>query len=157
MKAVRKIMKGPFRKALKLALREVTWSHNEVDQERGWKLLSGGGSISGAKLLAMFEAFNRGEWNKLVAASEMFDQKAARARKREAGRFQDTIESRTIWAEMLVQLGEFSSARPALEGAALAPGGLPDDANLPREVVEHVARTRFPRRCWSKLLGCLPD
>ena len=92
-----------------------------------------------------------------MAASEMCDEKAARARRRGARRFQDTIESRTIRAEMLVQLGELSSARQALEGAALAPGdnatltALTNEAKrpsrprepLPREVVEHVARDTF--------------
>ena len=85
----------------------------------------------------------------------MCDEKAARARRRGARRFQDNIESRTIRAEMLVQLGELSSARQALEGAALAPG---DNATLaaltnegkrplrprdplPRGVVEHVVGT----------------
>ena len=65
MKAVPRFMRGPFRNALKLALRE-------VDQERGWKWFfmlptmllhknPGGASISRSKLLARFEAFSRGE------------------------------------------------------------------------------------------------
>ena len=87
----------------------------------------------------------------------MCDEKTARARRRGARPFQDTIENRNTKAEMLVQLGELSSARHALEGAALAPGdnatltALPNDAKRPsrpreplhREVVEHVARTLF--------------
>ena len=136
-----------------------TRSRNEVDQERGWKLFfmlprmllhrnPGGGSISRAKLLARFEAFSRGEWIQLVAASEMCDEKAARARRRGARRFQDTIESRTMRAEMLVQFGELAALAPG-DNATLT--ALTNDAKrpsrprepLPREVVEHVARTPF--------------
>ena len=81
-------------------------------------------------------------------------------------------------AEILVQLGESSSARQVFEGAALAPGdnatltALTNDAKrpsrprepLPREVIEHVAvnicalslTIGLQCRCWSKLLRCLP-
>ena len=110
-----------------------------------------------SNLIARFEAFARGEWIQLVAASEACDDKAAVARRRQGRRGQDTIENRTRRAETLVQLGELSSARKALEGASLAPGteatltvvtnvekrpSRPREP-LPREVVEHAPVTPF--------------
>ena len=104
------------------------------DQERGWKLFlmiprmllhrgPEGGGIARSKLIAKFEAFARGEWLQLVATSEACNEKAAVARRRQGRRGQqDTIDNRTGRAEMLVQLGELSSARQAVEGASLAPG-----------------------------------
>ena len=94
----------------------------------GDQLLGGGGGGSNrmvsmtakSKIVARF-AFNRGEWINLVAASELCDDKAASARRRASRRDQDNLESRSLRAEMLVSLGEMSSARQALEGVELAP------------------------------------
>ena len=52
----------------------------------------------------------------------MCDEKAAVSRRRSRRRQVDDLELRAARAEMLVQLGELSSARQALEGAALAHG-----------------------------------
>ena len=175
MKAVPRFMRGPFRNALKLVLREVTRSHNEVDQERGWKLFFMLPRMHLHKNLEVAASREPSCWRglrhfpvksgiQLVAASELCDEKAARARRRGAWRFQDTIESRTMRAEMLVQLGELSSARQALEGASLAPGdnatltALTNEAKrpsrprepLPREVVEHVAGPAFLSRSFQE-------
>ena len=91
-----------------------------------------------------------------LSASEACDDKAAVARRRQGRRGQqDTIENRFRRTEMLVQLGELSSARQALEGASLAPGTeatltkLTDECKrpsrprepLPREVVDHTPVT----------------
>ena len=123
--------------------------------ERGWKLLlllprmllhrpPGGGKIAKSKLIARFEAFNRGEWINLVAASELCDDKAASARGRASRRDQDNLESRSRRAEMLVSLGELSSARQAPEDAELVPRnqrlmrcGMPGGLHVP----EHHCRT----------------
>ena len=122
MKSVPQFLRGPFRNALKLALEEATWGNSrddEVRQERGWKLLMllprmllhrppGGGLMSRAKLVERFQAFARGEWISLFRTSEVCNEKA--------------VESRVRRAENLVHVGEVSSARQALEGAAVAPG-----------------------------------
>ena len=106
----------------------------------------GGGGIPRSKLIARFEAFGRGEWLQQVAASEACDDKAAVARQRQGRRGQqDTIENRTRRAEMLVQLGELSSARQALEGPSLAPG---TEATLSKLTDE----TKRPCRPWEPLL-----
>ena len=69
----------------------------------------------------------------------------------------DDVEKRALRAELLVQVGELSSARQALEGAALAPGthatldALNDATRRPPhlrtplspEVLEHVPRREF--------------
>ena len=168
--AVMKGVRGPFRNALKLALHEATRSRDEVDQERGWKLFfmlprmllhkaPGSGSVSRNKLLERFDIFARGEWIQLVAASEACDDRSAIARRRRGRRQsqQDDIENRVARAETLVQMGELSSARQALEGASVAPGtnatlsALKDESKrpsrlrepLPREVVAHVPAHPF--------------
>ena len=69
------------------------------------------------KLAERFEKFSRGEWHDLFRESTMCDEKAAVSRRRSRSpgrRFGDV--------SCAVQLGELSSARQALEGAALAEG-----------------------------------
>ena len=56
-------------------------------------------------------------------------------------RRQDDLELRAIRAERLVQVGELSSARQALEGAALAPG---NEATL-RQLTDASRRPPQPR------------
>ena len=132
MKRVPRIFQGLFRNALKVALKEIIEGAGEVEQERGWKLLlmlprmllhrpPGGSKVSKSKLRAGFESFSRGDWIDLIVASERSDERAAISRSRSNRRAHDDLESRAARAEMLVSLGELSSARQALEGAALAP------------------------------------
>ena len=93
MKSVPRFLKGSFCKALKVALNVIVRNRGEADLESSWKLLlmlhrmllhrlPGGGKIAKSKLIARFEAFNRGEWINLVTASELCDDKAASARGR---------------------------------------------------------------------------
>ena len=126
---------------MKLALEEATWGNHRMDavrQERGWKLFMllprmllhrppGGGLISKEKLVSRFHMFVRGEWIPLLRASATCDEQATRARHRKCHRDGDDVERRITRAERLVELGELSSARQALEGAAVAPG---DQATL---------------------------
>ena len=134
MKTVPIFLRGPFRNALKVALAEILASPDAVRQERGWKLLillprmllhrpPGGGLIAKEKLEARFHAFGRGDWGQLLEASQKCDEKAAQSRRRGRRRtVVNDVENRVLRAELLVQVGELSAARQALEGAALAPG-----------------------------------
>ena len=99
------------------------WTRNEGGLPRMLLHKVGSGAIPRSKLIARFEAFARGDWIQLVAAIEVCDDSVASARRR-SGRRQprDDIANRATRAELLVQLGELSSARQALEGAALAQG-----------------------------------
>ena len=64
-----------------------------------------------------------GEWLQVLRASGQCDEKAAvRRRRRRRRRSADDVEQRATWAETLIQLGELSSAREALEGCEIAPG-----------------------------------
>ena len=63
------------------------------------------------------------EWQELIRASVICDDQAAVSRRRRARRQgEDDLDKRAVRAEMFVHYGELSSARQALEGAALAPG-----------------------------------
>ena len=133
MRSVPKFLAGSFKNTLSIALEEITRSDDEVNQERGWKLFlmlprmllhrpPGGGQIPKAKLVERFRCFVDGEWIRLIAASEQCDEKAAIRRRRATRIVTDDLEKRATRAEMLCHMGELSSARQALEGAALAPG-----------------------------------
>ena len=92
MKNVPPFLRGPFKNALKLALKEATWSNSrddEVRQVRKWKLLMllphmllhrppGRGLILRANL-----AFSRGEWVQSFRTSSTCDEKASSARQRQ--------------------------------------------------------------------------
>ena len=70
-----------------------------------------------------FSAFAAGQWGGLLHQSRDCSEKCAvstRRRRRRAGG--DDIQRRAEKAKVLVQLGEVSSGRHALEGASLAPG-----------------------------------
>ena len=130
MKSIPKFL-SPFRNALKFALEEA--SFDPARSVRGWKLLvmlprmflhrrPGGCVVSKAKLVERFEMLARGQWEQLIRASEDCDERAAVSRRRRTRRAGSDIEVRAARAEALVQAGELSSARQALEGAELAPG-----------------------------------
>ena len=128
MKAVPKFLFGPFRNAMKFAMEEATagvLDRESVRQGRGWQLLllfprlllhrpPGGARIPKWKLVERFEKFSRGQWRAQCAMRKL--------RCPDDG---PDVAWSTIWRErkeMLVQLGELSSARQALEGAVLAEG-----------------------------------
>ena len=88
--------------------------------------------------------------------SEQCDEDAARARRRRRNQGEE-LERRVSRAQALVHLGELSSARQALEGAAVTPGSqetlsaLSDPSKrppllrdpLPEEVANHFPRIPF--------------
>ena len=168
MRSVPHFLQGPFRNVMKMVLEEIMASVEDVRVTRAWKVFSmlprmllhrppGGGTISREKLVARFEDFSRGEWGRLIEASRACDEKAARSRRRAGRRRQDELELRAARAERLVQVGELSSARQALDGAALAPCNqttlrLLTDASrrpprprepLPPEVLNHMPQIAF--------------
>ena len=132
MKSVPHCLKGPFQTALKLAFEQILETEDQHQQERGWKLMMllprmllhrppGGGLIARDKLLSRVAAFTQGQWSLLINASQSCDAKSAVSRRRSRRRGND-LDQRATRAEMLVQVGELSAARQALEGAELAPG-----------------------------------
>ena len=137
MKSPPAFLRGAFRSALKLAIQEAVQGGDIGDlviQERGWKLLMmlprmllfkppRGGSIGKEKLAERFAKCNNGHWIDLISSSRQCDQEFASVCRRARRRNQEgDLERRTETAHRLVQLGELSSARQALEGSDLAPG-----------------------------------
>ena len=108
-------------------------TRSEVSRVRAWKLFlllprillfrSGrGGLIPKNMPLERFASFAEGQWIALLRQG----QEAAEAHKagvlRRRHRQVDSVEKRAERAQALVELGELSSARQALEGATCAPG-----------------------------------
>ena len=144
MQNVPVFLKGPFRNALRVAMSEILEGSavgDEWREERGWKLFfllprmllsrpPRGGNISKDKLSGRFAEFARGHWLGLIRAGMDHAEASATASRRRPPR--STVDHIDRWAtraKTLVQLGELSSARQALEGATLAPGS---DATLER-------------------------
>ena len=138
MRSVPHVLKGVFRMALRVAFQEIfdgTEANNEARVVRGWKLFlllprmllfkpPRGGVVPRKKLESRIRLFQEGEWLSLLrdsaTCSEMAHTSAVRRRRR--GQAEDAV--RASRALSLVQMGELSSARQALEGAPLAPGNL---------------------------------
>ena len=129
MKNVPKFLVGPFRSVLRLVLQEIQ-ATDLGRYERGWKLFllalrmllfrrPRGGSISREKLTDRFAKFARGAWTELLAWSLACADEGAVASRRRQRRPEHQEELRAARALVLVQLGELSSERQALEGAAL--------------------------------------
>ena len=129
LKSVLHFLKGRFRNALRLALKEAV-SEEVFRQERGWELLlllprmllprpPRGGLIAKDKLHERFRSFARGEWLMLLEASGRCDEEAAIARRKRRHQGDD-VQKRAAQAELKAALGE--SARQALEGEEIAPG-----------------------------------
>ena len=135
---------------------------NEVRRTRGWKFRPGrGGNISRSKLVQRFDDFCAGQWTQLLSASASCDSDAmvAKHRKRRRQTPEDDVKRRAARALSLVQMGELSAGRQALEGADIAPGNnatlqmLQDPRKrpprtrlgdeIPRAIMEHVAQSPF--------------
>ena len=92
-----------------------------------------GGKIPKVQLQRRIEGFSRGEWASLLVSSG--------TGVLPVGDTRDDLESRAARAEALVQMGELSSARQALEGAASSRTG------VVRE--ERVSRRTFSCGIWT--------
>ena len=137
MKSVPKFTRGPFMMACRVAFDHHAISlarRDTLGQVRAWKLflmlprmLLGrpprGGQVPKKKLHDRFAAFSRGERAQLVEASlELSHLKAQSATRRRRREQKDELSRGADRALGLVQLGELSAGRQALEGARLAPG-----------------------------------
>ena len=82
--------------------------------------------ISRENLTRRNSLFSHGRRTELIRASERdAEEAAATARRRRQRRRVDDLERRAARAQMMVQLGELSAGRQALEAAEIAPGTLP--------------------------------
>ena len=152
MKSVPKFMQGPFRGVLKAIMEEVNAARLARDvlrQSRAWKAFlwlprlllhkpPRGGLIQKKRLEERLELFARGNWLSLLRASEQCAEAGSRIAARR-GRPETTLDK-------LVQMGELSSGRQALEGAELAPGTLATLAPrepLPPQLVNHRPQVEF--------------
>ena len=126
------ILKGAFRSALRTGLDEVIAGHdqgNESRLTRGWKLFmllprlllhrpARGGMVPRKKLEERVSCFQEGMWLRLLEESQSSEAQAHQASSRRRRNQVDSLEKRANSALSLVQLGELSAARVALEGAA---------------------------------------
>ena len=172
MKSVPKFMQGVYRCAMRHALDVVIVGESQGDvlaQTRAWKLFflmrmflfrpSRGGQVSKKVLMARADLFNSGRWDELVEMSVTSSLDAARAQaRRRRGASEDNVEKRARRAFHMIQLGEVSAGRQALEGASLATGdertlnALKDPARrppLPRDPVPHDLAQFEPGECFS--------
>ena len=135
MKTVPGFLQGPYRQAMHVALDEICVGLDRSDtvrQERGWKLLmllprmllqrpARGGLIAKDKLSRRFEDFVHGRWSHLIDDGRICAEQSSKDATRKRRRVQhDDVERRAARAEALVQMGELSAGRQALEGEALA-------------------------------------
>ena len=169
MQTVPKFLRGPYRSAMRLAMEEAL-HENDRRRERG-------GSCSlccldccssdphvvatstKASWPSRFQDFSEGRWSELLRASTQSaeDVSKAQSRKRRHRIDEQELDRRAARALSLVQMGELSSGRQALEGASLAPGTrqtlealrdpirrplVPRDL-LPHTVVGHMPDVRF--------------
>ena len=156
LKTVPHFLKGPYRTATRIALTEASCG-DEFRRVRGWKLFlvlprvllsrkPRGGLISREKLTSRFCLFSQGRWTELIRASEQDAEDASTARCRRLRRRCVDVESRAARAQILVQLGELSPGRQALEAAEVAPGtlqtlqALRDPSRRPRRAREPISR-----------------
>ena len=100
-----------------------------------------GNLLPKSQLLDRVSKFHKGSWINLLVASQECSERALQLQRRRRRTQQDSVERRAERAEALVQVGEFSAGRQALEGALLAPG---NDTTL-RELQNPARRPPDPR------------
>ena len=140
MHSVPHFLKGAFRGAIRVALQGILRGYelqSDLRITRGWKLFMllprlllfrprRGGKVSKKTLEERFQMFQDGRWLELLGISRgtgaQVHQSSVRRRRRQHQ--DDGIQKRVDRAHNLVQLGELSAARQALEGANVAPGNL---------------------------------
>ena len=156
-------LKGAFRGAMRVALEEAQCARDRNDDNRdtrAWKLFlllprmllsrpPRGGRVPRKQLEERFQKFSAGQWAELIEASASLSTRgseaAVRRRRRDQG---DNVSKRAL---ELVQMGELSAGRLALEGAQIAPGDdatykALTDAPSPQSTFVTVHRRGTPRR-----------
>ena len=109
--------------------------NSEARTVRGWKLLlvlprmllyrpPRGGTVPRKKLEGRLKQFQEGDWLSLLSQSSTSSQQGQIGAVRRRRRNSDEEAARAARALSLVQLGEISAGRQALEGACLASGNL---------------------------------
>ena len=155
MQSVPKFLHGAYRSALRQAIDGVKSGLERNDvvlQVRAWKLFllvprmllfrpCRGGLIPRKTIEERVALFQSGHWDVLVEMSLDASMQAATVRSRRKRRDLDSVEKRARRALRLVQLGEVSAGRQALEGASVAPG---TNATL-RAFQDPDRRPKFPR------------
>ena len=137
MRTVPTFLKGVFTAAFRVAFDECIAARAHGDETwevRAWKLFlliprmllhrpPRGGLVPRKRLEERLRSFEAGEWESLVLQSIPGAEQAANAsaRRRRRERTGD-VERRAARAVRLVQMGELSAGRQALEGAEVAPG-----------------------------------
>ena len=164
MQSVPWMLRGAFRSAIKVALQEIlagAQANNDVRTTRGWKLLlllprmllfrpARGGIVSRQKLEARLRSFEDGHWIELLSDSTVCAEKAhTQSVRRRRHQHHDDDAKRASRALSLVQVGELSAARQALEGASMAPGTI---ATL-RELTHPDRRPPVPREEMSRVVA----
>ena len=156
LKTVPHFLKGPYRTAMRIALTEASCG-DELRRVTGRKLClilprvllslkPRGGLIIREQLTSRFSLFSQGWCTELIRASEQDAEDASTARCRRLRCRSVDVERRAARAQMLVQLGELSSGRQALEAAEVAPGtlqtlqALRDPSRRPRPAREAISR-----------------
>ena len=129
MRSVPAMLKGAFRSALRVALKEIVEgveANNNTRETRAWKLLlllprvllfrpSRGGLVPRKKLESRFAQFQAGQWVQLLDEGTQCAQEAHSRSIRRSRRNNDEESQRAARALSRVQLGELSAARQALE------------------------------------------
>ena len=138
MRSVPFVFRGAYRMAIRVSMQAIisgVEAQSDVQTERGWKLFfllprmllyrpGRGGLVPRRQLEVRIRQFQEGEWLDLLNESARRAMRAHLLSVR--GRRRNTSDEamRAARAMSLVQVGELSAARQALEGAALAPGNL---------------------------------
>ena len=137
MKVPPVFLRGSFRSAMRFALEEADRGREVGDMlvlSRAWKLFlllprlllhrpARGGNVPKSRLCERFADFAAGRWGELLEQSRhCADQAASATRRRRRRREGDNVQRRADRAQALVQMGELSAGRHALEGASIAPG-----------------------------------
>ena len=155
MRSVPVVLSGAFRAAIRVSMQEIlngVEAHSDVRAERGWKLFmllprmllfrpARGGVVHRKKLEGRIRQFQEGDWIALLNDSANCAAQAKVASVRARRRDRSDEATRAARAPSLVQVGELSAARQALEGAALAPGNV----TTLRALKDPAKRPPFPR------------
>ena len=169
MQSVPTFLRGAYRAALRQALDIISVGEERGDeslQTRGRKLFflsprmflhrpPRGGMVSKKNMKDRVSLFCSGQWDIMVEESLVSAVNSALARSRRRRRDgRDTVEKREQSAFHMVQLGEVSAGRQALEGAAVAPGNertlsalkIPQKDHQPHERLFPISVSSVPTR-----------